>query len=189
MLDLAELERITEQEGEAWGLPHVQRILRLAEQIGEGLAYDRHAFAVAAWVHDWGAFPRWRLPGVDHALRSRQVAESEVLPNMALAAAAADAVLEAVERHDYRDQRPVTHPEALLLREADWLDMLGVIGAARELAWGPNNLPQIMARIRHRRAAIPPRLSLAAAQKIAQERSVEMDRLLAQLEAESFGCL
>jgi len=189
LITLQEIRQITAAEGEYWGYPHVRRVLALAERIGEGLAYDAEAFAYAVYLHDWGAFPRWLQAGVDHALRSRQVAEQEILPFTALSPKQAAEVLEAVERHDFRDVRPVTTTLALLLREADWLDMLGVIGIARELAWGPNNLPAVVERIKTRRRVIPLRLTLPAAQALAMPRAAEMDRWLEQLEAEGFGFL
>ena len=176
-------------EGERWGYAHVRRVLALAQQIDDGLTYDAEAFAYAGYLHDWGAFPRWRQAGVDHALRSRQVAEQEILPFTTLHPAQLTEVLEAIEQHDCRDMRPVTCTLALLLREADWLDMLGAIGMARELAWGPNDLPAVIERIRMRRRVIPPRLTLAAAQSLAVPRVAEMDRWLAQIEAEGLGWL
>jgi uncharacterized protein len=189
VITLQDVEQITVNEGERWGYAHVRRVLALAQQIDAGLAYDAEAFAYAVYLHDWGAFPRWRQAGVDHALRSRQVAEQEILPFTTLRPAQVMEVLEAIERHDFRDARPVTCTLALLLREADWLDMLGAIGMARELAWGPNDLPAVIARIRQRRQGIPPRLSQAAAQTLAAPRVAEMDHWLAQIEAEGLGWL
>jgi hypothetical protein len=42
-----------------------------------------------------------------------------------------DILLETIELHDYRDMRPTQSNEALLLREADMLEFLGLIGMAR----------------------------------------------------------
>jgi hypothetical protein len=126
---------------------------------------------------------------VDHALRSRQVAEAEILPFTALTPAQAAEVLEAIEQHDFRDPQPVRSHVALLLREADWLDMLGAIGVAREFAWGPNHLGAVLERIHQRRRLIPPRLTLPAAQALAVRRVAEMDEWLVQIEAEGFGYL
>lgn len=189
LITLQEIERITGEEGERWGYPHVQRVLTLGQQIADDLPYDLDAFAYAVYLHDWGAFPRWWKAGVDHALRSRQVAEQEILPYTTLTPAQIAEVLEAIERHDFRDQRPVASNVALLLREADWLDMLGAIGVARELVWGPNHLPVVLERIRMRRLMIPKRLTLSASQTIAAHRVVEMDHWLSQIEAEGFGHL
>jgi uncharacterized protein len=189
VITLQDIEQTTADEGERWGYTHVRRVLALAQQIDTGLAYDAEAFAYAVYLHDWGAFPRWRQAGVDHALRSCQVAEQEILPFTTLHSTQVTGVLEAIERHDFRDMRPVSCTLALLLREADWLDMLGAIGMARELAWGPNDLPAVIERIKMRRSVIPPRLTLAAAQALAVPRTAEMDHWLAQIEAEGLGWL
>ena len=78
---------------------------------------------------------------------------------------------------------------ALLLREADWLDMLGVIGIARELAWGPNNLQKCYDRIVARRAGIQGRLTIPKAQELADLRIARMRNVLELLWEESFGIL
>lgn len=187
-MSLSDIETLTRQYGEGWGYPHARRVLALVGRISAGLAYDQESLAYAVYLHDWGAFPQFRQPGVDHALRSRQVAE-ELLPQTGLSRPATRTVLEAIERHDYRDPRPVATPEARLLREADCLDLLGVIGVAREFAWGPNNLAVCRDRIRNRMEGIRGHLTLPAAQALAGDRLAEMERLLDRLEEESFGFL
>ncbi len=39
---------------------------------------------LAAYMHDWGAFPVYIQKGVEHAIRSRQVVEMEILPRLDL---------------------------------------------------------------------------------------------------------
>jgi uncharacterized protein len=186
---LTDLEAQTLTAGEGWALPHVHRILCLVEDIGADLTYDAHAFTVAAYLHDWGAFPRYGQPTAEHALRSRQVAEAEILPRMDLAAAQVALILDAIELHDYRDARPVSTPEAVLLREADFLDFLGVVGFARGFAGGSKDLATCYRRILSRRDALRDRFTLPRAQEIAAERLSRMAQSLAWLEEESFGYL
>ncbi len=189
LLTLVDLEAMTESSGEAWALPHVHRVRHVAEIIGAGLDYDAHTLAVAATLHDWGAFPCYRQPGVDHGLRSAQIAEAEILPRMALTPQQIAHILEAIELHDYRDPRPPSCPEALALREADFLDFLGVIGLAREFAWGPNNLGVCTRRLVARRDALRDRCTLSRAREIATERLARLEQCLAWLEEESAGHL
>ncbi len=189
MLAYPQIEQMTRDDGEGWGYAHACRVLALSRQIDAGLTYDQEAFAYAVMLHDWGAFPRYRQPGVDHALRSRQIAESRILPQTALSSAQCLVIAEAIELHDYRDRRPAPTPEALLLREADFLDFLGIIGIAREFAWGPNDLSICYARIVARRNALRDRFTLPAAQAIAAQRLAEMDAALDQLLVESMGNL
>ena len=188
-LTLVDLEAMTESSGEAWALPHARRVRHLAELIGTGLDYDGHALAVAATLHDWGAFARYRQPKVDHGLRSAQIAEAEILPRMALTPLQIRRILAAIELHDYRDPRPPAGPEALLLREADFLDFLGVIGLAREFAWGPNDLAGCLRRLVARRDALRDRFTLPRAREIAVERLARLEQCLAWLEEESLGWL
>jgi uncharacterized protein len=188
-MTLDDIASLTQQYGEGWGHAHVCRVLRLIDLIGADLAYDSHLLTYAAYLHDWGAFPKFRIAGVDHALRSRQVAETEILPQTGLPPTSVAIILEAIEQHDYRNQTPVSSNEALLLREADWLDMLGVIGLVREFAWGPNNLQVCFERVISRRNGIVERLTLPRAQKMAAARTATMDCVLAALQAESFGHL
>ncbi len=189
MIDLPTIKQMTVELGQGWGFAHATRVLKLVEMIGADLTYDREAMSYAVYLHDWGAFPQYYQPGVDHALRSRQVAEREILPATPLFPTAQLVVAEAIELHDYRDQRPHTTTESLLLREADWLDMLGVIGIAREFAWGPNNLQTCYERILSRRAGIQGRLTLPKAQALAQQRIDRMEHVLHLLQEESFGVL
>jgi uncharacterized protein len=180
---------MTIEYSEKWGYPHVCRVLRLIEEIGSGLEYDQNVILYAAYIHDWGALPRYSQPGVEHALRSMQVAETEILPYTNLGERERKTVLDAIALHDYRDSRPAEPFEALLLREADMLDMIGVIGLARDLARGPQNLKDIYGIIVCRRDKIAGRFTLPRAQEIAAGRLAAMNQALNQLQGESFGFL
>jgi len=188
-MDLEQIKQSTLELGQGWGFAHATRVLKLIEIIGVGLEYDKEALSYAVYLHDWGAFPKYAQPGMDHALRSRQVAETEVLPATCLSTAAQAVVAEAIELHDFRDKRPHTSIESLLLREADWLDMLGVIGVARVFAWGPNNLQTCYDRSLARITGIQGRLTIPKAQELAEQRIARMKQMLQLLEEESFGIL
>jgi len=189
LLTLNDLESLTASNGEGWGLSHVQRVLHLIDLISVDVPHDSQALTVATYLHDWGAFSLYRQPGVDHALRSRQVAEQEILPRLDLPAETHPIILETIERHDYRDPHPVTCPEARLLREADFLDFLGVIGLVREFAWGPNNLSVCLRRVLDRRQQIMGRFTYPRAQELAEVRLTRMAQCLAWLEEECFDYL
>lgn len=188
-MNLKDVEHLTSEYGEGWGISHVRRVLSLIEQIGRGMDYDREAIQFAAYLHDWGAFPRYRLPGVDHALRSCEIAENEILPQTGLSSTAKSIILEAIAKHDYRCMEPVESTEALLLREADFLDFLGVVGIAREFAWGPNNLQKCYDRVLARIAGVRDRFTIPEAQSLARQRIAEMEPFLARLVDESRGNL
>jgi len=115
--------------------------------------------------------------------------EAEILPCLDLTAAQKELLLEAIELHDYRDMRPTQSIEALLLREADMLEFLGMIGMARDFARGPRNVETCYKRILSRRADIQGRFTIPRAQEIAQIRFERMEKSLQWLNEESFGIL
>lgn len=186
-LTLNDVIELTRTEGDAWKLSHVRRVLKLIELIGEGLVYDHTAVTIATYLHDWGGYPRFQQPGVEHALRSRQVAESLILPRMALADTAVATILETIEYHDYRDFRPVQSTEARLLREADFLDFLGIIGLVREYGRGPKEMESACRAVLKRRELIQDRFTFPIARQMAATRLARLEQCLAWLQEESFN--
>lgn len=189
MFTLDDIKRMTKADGEQWGYPHVQRVLTLVDCISGAVPHDAELLTWAVVLHDWGAFPKYRQHGVPHALRSRQIVEADIAPHTHFTAPQIAVLLETIERHDYQDQRPVQSNEALLLREADWLDMLGAIGIIREFAWGPNDLQVCQDRVLKHRDMIQGRFTIPTAQQIAAQRIARMNVILSHIADESFGCL
>ncbi len=189
MLTIDDVVQLTLEVGEGWAKAHAQRLMELIREIGQDVAYDEQVLTLAAYLHDWGAFPRYVEKGVEHALRSRQVVEVEILPLLDLTPSAGQVLLEAIEMHDYRDMRQPKSAEALLLREADMLEFLGMIGMAREFARGPKDVTVCYRRILDRRSGIEQRFTLPRAQNIAQTRLDRMKQCLEWLQEESFGIL
>jgi HD superfamily phosphodiesterase len=188
-LTLADIVQMTLDAGENWALAHAKRLLELIRQIGVDLPYDPQVMELATYMHDWGAFPAYIQHGVEHAIRSRQIVEAEILPRLELTASQKEILLEAVELHDYRDTRQTKSNEALLLREADMLEFLGMIGMARDLARGPRNIQVSYRRILDRRYGIEGRFTIPRAQQLAQVRLERMGQCLQWLYEESFGVL
>jgi HD superfamily phosphodiesterase len=188
-LTLDNIIQMTLQTGENWAVAHAKRLLELIKQIGAELPYDSHIMELATYMHDWGAFPKYIQKNVEHAIRSRQVVEMEILPRLDLTPAQKTILLEAIELHDYRDTRPTTSNEALLLREADMLEFLGMIGMARDFARGPRDLQACYRRVLDRRYGIEGRLTLPRAQEIARVRFERMGQSMQWLIEESFGIL
>jgi uncharacterized protein len=181
--------QMTMQVGEDWAVAHAKRLIELVKQISGDLPYDAHVMELAAYLHDWGAFPKYIQKNVEHAVRSRQVLEAEILPHLDLTPEQKDILLETLELHDYRDLRPTKSNEALLLREADMLEFLGMIGMAREFARGPKNVETCYKRILSRRNGIQNRFTLPCAQEIARIRFDRMEICLGWLMEESFRVL
>jgi HD superfamily phosphodiesterase len=188
-LTLEDIIQMTLSVGENWAVAHAKRLLTLIQQIGAQIPYDLRVMELAAYMHDWGAFPKYMQKGVEHAIRSRQVVEAEILPCLDLAPTQKEILLETIELHDYRDLRHTQSNEALLLREADMLEFLGMIGMARDFARGPKNVETCYKRILSRRDDIRGRFTIPRAEEIAQVRIARMDQSLQWLLEESFGTL
>ncbi|NJC95757.1 MAG: hypothetical protein C3F07_08610 [Anaerolineales bacterium] len=188
-LSLDDIVQMTLEVGEDWAIAHARRLIELVKQISDGLSYDFEVMELAAYMHDWGAFPKYMQKDVEHAVRSRQVVESDILPHLPLTADQTEHLLETIELHDYRDLRLTQSNEALLLREADMLEFLGVMGMAREFARGPKNVETCYKRILSRRDGIEGRFTLPRAQEIAKIRLERMEICLGWLSEESFGVL
>lgn len=186
---LDDIIQMTMQIGEDWAVAHAKRLIELVKQISMDIPYDLHVMELATYMHDWGAFPKYIQKYVEHAVRSRQVVESEILPYLNLTTEQKDILLEAIELHDYRDMRLTKSNEALLLREADMLEFLGMIGMAREFARGPKNVETCYKRILSRRAGIQSHFTIPHAQEIAKVRLERMETSLQWLNEESFGVL
>jgi hypothetical protein len=95
--------------------------------------------------------------------------------------------LAAIEHHDYRDLHPPASNEARLLREADMLEMLGVVGLVGEFVWGPNNLAVCRQRVSSHIQGIQGQFSLPKAQALAANRLERMAQAMLWLDEESFG--
>lgn len=186
-LTLDDVIQMTLQIGEDGAVAHARRLIELVKQIGVDIPYDSQVIELAAYLHDWGAFPTYMQKDVEHAIRSRQVVEAEILASLDLTSLQKDSLLEAIELHDYRDLRRTKSNEALLLREADMLEFLGMLGMAREFARGPKNVGTCYKRVLSRRDGIRGRFTILRAQEMAHVRLQRIDTFLRALEEESLG--
>ncbi len=188
-LTFDDIIQMTLSVGGDWAIAHAKRLLELIQQISPGIPYDLCVMELATYMHDWGAFPTYTQKDVEHAIRSRQVVEAEILPRLDLTPEQKAILLEAIELHDYRDMRPTKSNEALLLREADMLEFLGMIGMARDFMRGPRNVETCYKRILSRRDGIQGRFTIPRAREIAQIRLNRMGQCIQWLNEESFGVL
>ena len=185
-LDHGEIARLTEEYGGAWGINHTRRLLQLVETIAEGREYEAEAVWLAAHLHDWGAYAPWVQKGVDHAVRSVQVAE-EFLHERGCPEALKRRVIECIANHHKREA-PERSFECVLLFEADALDFLGVVGVLRDFSKNPKDLRKAYEITRKRRESLPGLLTLRKAREMAEVRVRQMDALLSSLEEDSWGC-
>jgi hypothetical protein len=65
--------QMTMRDGEDWAVAHAKRLLELVRQIGTDIPHDLYVMELAAYMHDWGAFPCNAKKDVEHAIRSRRI--------------------------------------------------------------------------------------------------------------------
>jgi uncharacterized protein len=182
-VDLNKIRELTFEYCGEWTLNHADRLLKLIEIIGEDRRYDHQLVWIAVHLHDWGAYEPFAEEGKDHAVRSREVA-AEILQQMDLSIEDQRIVLDAIGEHGGAGE--CSSIESKLLREADYLDFLGIIGIARDFARGPKNLQKCVAAVK-KRMKLFSQLTLPKAIEIGKERLAEMNHFLERMESESFG--
>lgn len=182
------IRSLTIEYGGTWVLNHIQRVLSIIKIIGEDINYDEEAIWYAAYLHDWGALPAFNPEKMElgHEVRSRIVAES-ILSDSELDIHTKSIIFEAIENHDYRTCNQTKYIETTLLRDADLLDFLGMIGIAREFARGPKDIKECYKQAIARRDGVINKLTLPKAKMIAEIRISKMNEFLELLEQESFG--
>jgi uncharacterized protein len=171
----------------AWGWQHSERNYRVALQLaqGDGLPVDGDVLFAASFLHDMGAFQPCADPKMEHgdcaALESEAILRSAGFPMQKYAAA---------ERGHMYYRDPGTQPEAIVLHDADSLDFLGAIGAARMLALTGSAKPDFAPAVKSLRSFlndIPPKLVTRTARAMAAVRVAEMRHFLDALNRETFN--
>jgi uncharacterized protein len=183
-IDTDEIVRLTEEYGGQWGINHTRRLLHLISIIGKTQSYHAEVVWIATHLHDWGGYTKWMQTGVDHALRSRQVA-ADFWGEKGYSEELLGPILECIESHHSGD--PHRRIEAILLSDADALDFLGVVGVLRDFSKKPGDLRKAFEVVQSRKEKLPHAICLEASQAIASRRLERMQRLLADFEEETFG--
>jgi uncharacterized protein len=174
----------------AWGWQHSERNYLLAMRLarGDGLHVDEDVLFAAAFLHDMSAFMPCKDAKMEHgdcaALQARAMLRDTGFPMRKLAA------VQAAERGHMFYSNPGSDPTAIVLHDADSLDFLGDIGAARLIALTGENAPSFAPAVKTLRGfvrQIPPRLITKTAHRIGADRAAELSSFLDRLQAESFG--
>jgi uncharacterized protein len=174
----------------AWGWQHSERNYRVALALaqGDGLKVDDDVLFAGAFLHDMGAFQPCADPKMEHgdcaALSSEAILRCAGFPMEKYAAVAA------AERGHMYYRDPGTQPEAIVLHDADSLDFLGAVGAARMLSLTGGAKPDFAPAVKSLRSFlndIPPKLVTRTARAIAVGRIAELRQFLDALERETFN--
>ena len=174
----------------AWGFSHSERDYALARSLAaaDHVRLDDDVLFAASYLHDIAAFPPWggdEPP--DHSDVGADVV-GKVLEGTGFPQQKLDAVRAAIRTHMY--YRDPLAPEAVYLHDADALDWLGAIGAARILALvdpngGDPDGPKAVAMLQGYLRDVPARVISPAGRALAGPRRAELQRFLRDLGAES----
>ena len=172
----------------AWGWQHSERDYLLAARLaqGDGLHIDTDVLFAAAFLHDMSAFMPCPGPKIEHgvcaARQARKMLQGTGFPIRKLAA------VQAAESGHMFYSNAGSDPNAIVLHDADSLDFLGDLGAARLIALTGEKAPSFAPAVKTLReflAKIPPRLITRTAQRIGAERAAELKSFLDRLQAET----
>jgi len=173
----------------AWGYSHCERDYALARRLAaaDHAALDDDVLFAASYLHDMAAFPPWENEKLDHSDVAADIVQT-VLKGSGFPEAKIDAVRGAIRTHMfYRDPKG---PEALYLHDADALDWLGAIGAARIIGLvdprgGDPDGPKAVAMIDDNLEKVPSRVLSPAGRALVPGRVAELRRFLEELRKES----
>lgn len=172
-----------------WGWQHSERDYLMAVQLGkgDGLHVDTDVLFAAAFLHDMSAFMPCSGPKIEHGVcaahQARAMLQGTGFPMRKLAA------VQAAESGHMFYSNAGSDPNAIVLHDADSLDFLGDIGAARLIALTGAKAPSFAPAVKTLQGFlkdIPPKLITKTAQRIGAERAQELKAFLDRLQDESF---
>ena len=173
----------------AWGWQHSERNYRVALALAQsdGLTVDTDVLFAASFLHDMAAFMPCADAHTEHG-DCAAVASEAILRDAGFPMDKYPRVAAAERTHMYY-RNPGTMPEAIVLHDADSLDFLGDVGAARMISLtgekGASFAPAVKS-LRSFLRDIPPHLVTHAAQRIGTRRAAELQQFLTSLDAETF---
>lgn len=186
-LRLADMEEILLKLGGSYMLNHAKRTLYLSRLLAEKerISYDENILIFACYFHDISVYPPYRPQGAfDHAEES-----SKLMPELAKSFgyedAEIDVIVEAVKYHDKAGMGG--YNETKLLRNADGIDYLGYMAAARDFSKAHEDMRKAVSALKKHRKVFSSILELDYAKKLAEPRLAELDGFIDAFEKESFG--
>ena len=175
----------------AWGTSHSERDYRLAKAMAatDKAALDDDVLFAAAYLHDIAAFKPYEKPDLDHSDVAADIV-GQILAPTGFPMDKLPKVQAAIREHMY--YRTPTNPESLYLHDADALDWLGAIGAARIMALAdPNGAqpdgPAVLPMLKENLRDVPARVLSPAGKALMPARRDLLAKWLETLAAETDG--
>ena len=175
---------------------HQPRLYALTLQLAQSadLAYDDDILHAAVWLHDLGVFEGHRPVDPDALSKWDNVAYAcEMIPALLTSwrfpAEKIPAVIDAIRQHVVNG-RPAT-PEAILLHDADLLELLGAVGIMRALSKVGRDTRYTthgsVVKVIESALQLPDQLLLPAAKLIAEQKVSVLQMFLTALTNETYG--
>lgn len=175
---------------------HQPRLYALTLQLAQSadLAYDDDILHAAVWLHDLGVFEGHRPVDPDALSKWNNVAYAcEMIPALLTSwrfpAEKIPAVIDAIRQH-VANGRPAT-PEAILLHDADLLELLGAVGIMRALSKVGRDTRYTthgsVVKVLESALQLPDQLVLPAAKLIAEQKVSVLQMFLTALTNETYG--
>ena len=175
---------------------HQPRLYALTLQLAQSadLAYDDDILHAAVWLHDLGVFEGHRPVDPDALSKWDNVAYAcEMIPALLTSwrfpAEKIPAVIDAIRQHVVNG-RPAT-PEAILLHDADLLELLGAVGIMRALSKVGRDTRYTthgsVVKVLESALQLPDQLLLPAAKLIVEQKVSVLQMFLTALTNETYG--
>jgi uncharacterized protein len=173
----------------AWGYSHSERDYALARALAahDRVPLDDDVLFAASYLHDMAAFPPWANEKLDHSDIAADTVGG-ILKGTGFPMAKIEAVRGAIRTHMF--YREPVGPEALYLHDADALDWLGAVGAARIFAivdpkGGDPDGPKAAKMLEDSLANVPAHVRSPAGLALLPERSAQLKQFLQDLRSET----
>ncbi len=131
---IEEIKKIAEEKlsCSAHGMDHVMRVYHLCLSLAEGEEVDEEVLKISALLHDIARTKEDNdsTGNTDHAVLGSEMAK-EILNRMGFSEEKTEHIRECIRSHRYRTGNEPKTKEAMILFDADKLDILGSVGVAR----------------------------------------------------------
>ncbi len=174
----------------AWGWQHSERNYKVALALAKGdrLQVDSDVLFAACFLHDMAAFAPYNgdAKGKEHG--DVAATASEAVLREAGFPMAKFPMVQAAERGHMFYSNPGPSTEAIVLHDADSLDFLGSVGAARMIALTGENgasFQKTIAQLRKFASSIPSRIITRTGKQLGALRALELRAFLDQVTREA----
>jgi len=175
----------------AWGTSHSDRDYALAKAMAatDKVTLDDDVLFAAAYLHDIAAFKPYEKPDLDHSDVAADIVGSILAPT-GFPMEKLPKVQVAIREHMY--YRTPSVPESLYLHDADALDWLGAIGAARIMALadpngGQPDAPAVLPMLKENLRDVPARVLSPAGKALMPAKRDLLAKWMETLSAETDG--